>query len=125
MPYTLSFSVQPEYLEVDMSVQVEEGLELREAFERWKEVAALCREHDRTRVLVTMVFEGEYSLELKFRLAKGASAIGWSPDLKLAVVIADPQQFERQLFTETAMVSLGYEMKLFTKKKPAKKWLLQ
>lgn len=124
MSYTLSFAVQPEYLEVDLQVHVPVGAELRDALSRWKEVARLCREHDRNKVLVRMTFEGNHSLETKFQLAKGAPAIGWGQDLKLAVVISDPVQLEGQRFTEAAMLQMGYEIQLFAKKKAAKKWLL-
>ena len=124
MPYELTYSVKPEYLEADIRVNISEGKTLREALGRWKEVAGLCRENERNRVLVTMEFNGSYDMETKFKLAKGAPAIGWSQDLKLAVVIKDPVHFTEQLFTETAMNRLGYEMKLFQKPRQAKKWLL-
>lgn len=124
MPYDLTFQVRPEFLEAELSVEVAPGQALKEAMERWEAVARICRENDRDKVLVEMSFSGSYGMETKFKLAKGAASIGWSPDLKLAVVIPDPAQFSEQLFTETAMNNLGYEMKLFLKKRPAKKWLL-
>ena len=124
MPYQLTYSLKPGYLEVDLRVAIVAEQELEEALARWREVAGLCRTLDRTRVLVFMAFTGNHGVEVRFRLAKGAGDIGWSPDLKLAVVIADAQQFIEHQFTETAMNSLEYEMKLFLKKRPAKKWLL-
>ncbi len=124
MPYKLAYTVQPEYLEAKIRVNISPGAELKEALGRWKEVAGLCRENGRSRVLVTMEFSGSYDMETKFHLAKGASAIGWSHDLKLAVVIKDPVQFTEQLFTETALNRLGYEMKIFEKPRQARKWLL-
>lgn len=125
MPFSLTYSVQKHYLEADIHVVIAPGLELREAMQRWKEVARLSRENNRDKVLVNMTFDGFYDLETKFRLAKNASTIGWSHDLKLAVVITDPDHFERQLFTETAMTGMGYDMKLFMKPRAAKKWLLE
>lgn len=124
MPYDLSFQVRPDYVTAKLSVKIAPGQELKEAMERWEAIARICRENNRDKVLVVMSFNGSYGMETKFKLAKGASSIGWTPNLKLAVVIADPDRFSEQLFTETALNNLGYEMKLFLKKRPAKKWLL-
>lgn len=124
MPFQLSHTPLREYLEVQLHVQIVPERELEEALERWGQVAALCRTHQQTRVLVVMEFTGTHDTEIKFRLAKGASDIGWSYELKLAVVISDIHHFNEQLFTETAMNALGYEMKLFPKYRKARKWLL-
>ncbi len=124
MPYDLSFQVRPDYVEAQLTVEITPGQELKEAMQRWEAVARICRENNLNKVLVVMTFSGSYGMETKFQLARGASSIGWSPNLKLAVVIPDPVHYNEQLFTETAMNNLGYEMKLFLKKRPARKWLL-
>lgn len=124
MPYQLSFSIHPDYLEVDLRVQIAEERELEEALERWKQVASLCKSHSKSRVLAIIQFTGTYGTEVKFQLAKNAFDIGWSPELKLAVVIADETRRLEQEFTITAMNSLGYETALFAKTRPARKWLL-
>lgn len=124
MPYQLSFTIHPEYMEVELHVQIVAERELAEALERWKQVATLCKAHNKTRVLAIMEFSGTHDNEVKFQLAKGAFDIGWTPELKLAVVIADNTQRNAQQFTATAMNGLGYEMKLFAKPRQARKWLL-
>lgn len=124
MPYQLSFTIHPEYLEVELRVQIAAARELEEALERWKQVVTLCKAHNKTRILAIMEFSGTHATEVKFKLAKGAFDIGWTPDLKLAVVIADQGHRDEQQFTATAMKGLGYEMQLFAKPRPARKWLL-
>lgn len=124
MPYKLTYTLNREFLEVDLRVRIVPEGELQEALARWGEVAALCRTHGLTRILVFMEFIGHHPMEVKFQLARGAADIGWTPDLKMAVVIPNEAQFSEQLFIETAMNSLGYEIKLFLKRRPAKKWLL-
>ena len=124
MPFQYSHILHPEYLEVNMHVQIVPERQLEEALERWKQVATLCRTHNRSKILAIMEFSGNHGTEIKFKLAKGAFDIGWTPELKLAVVIANETHRNEQMFTATAVNAMGFEMKIFPKIRPARKWLL-
>jgi hypothetical protein len=100
------------------------GKELKEAVERWSKVAKLCKQEDRNLILAFIDLEGQHSTSSKFNLVDAASTFGWQPDYKLSVVVKTDKQFQHLSFTETVMTNLGYEMKLFTNKREARKWLL-
>jgi hypothetical protein len=66
--YTLTHTVYPEYLEVEMQGEVDPSLEQQEAFERWRKIADLCRQTDRTSALVISYFIGSYTLNTSFNM---------------------------------------------------------
>ncbi|QBA64764.1 hypothetical protein [Muriicola soli] len=123
MPYTLDHRVLPKYLEVHIKGNIVPGKELKEAMERWSEVAQLCKVKERNLILVFMDLEGRHSTSSKFNLVDTASTYGWQPDYKLSIVVKNEEQYQHLSFTETVMNNLGYEMKLFLSKREAKKWL--
>ncbi|MGB5646271.1 hypothetical protein [Muriicola sp.] len=123
MPYTIEHRVHPEYLEVHVEGDIIPGKEVQEAVERWSKVAKICKSEDRNLILAFIDFRGQHSITSKFSLVDGAASFGWMPHYKLSVVVKNEQQFQHLAFTETAMNNLGYEMKLFKKKREAKKWL--
>jgi len=124
MSYTIEHRVLPNYLEVHIKGTIIPGQELREATERWSKVAELCKAEDRNLILAFIDLEGQHSTSSKFNLVDAASNFGWQPDYKLSVVVKNEKQFQHLSFTETVMNNLGYEMKLFTGKREARKWLL-
>lgn len=123
MPYTLEHRVHPEYLEVHVKGNIIPGKELKEAKERWTAIADLCKLTDRNLVLAFLDLKGQHSTSSKFNLVDAAAHMGWSANYKLSVVVKNEEQFNHLSFTETVMNNLGYEMKLFLKRKEAKKWL--
>lgn len=124
MPYTIKHRALPEYLEVHMKGTIVPGQELKEALERWSKVAELCKNTNRRLILVFLDLKGQHTTVTKFNLADGAAGIGWHPDYKLSVVVRGKDLYHHLLLTETVMNNLGFETKLFTKKREAKKWLL-
>lgn len=123
MPYTLEYRVLPEYLEVSLIGDIIPGKELSEAKDRWTKIAALCKKEDRRLILAFMDLKGQHSIDSKFNLIDSASSFGWSQNYRLAIVTKGNELFHHLLFTETAMNNMGYEMKIFRKKREAKKWL--
>ncbi len=123
MSYTLEHKTLPKYLEVHIKGTIVPGNELQGALERWSEVAELCIHVGRNKILAFLDLDGHHSLNSKFNLVDSAPSIGWRQDCRLSVVVKNEQQFQHLAFTETAMNNLGYEMKLFKKKREAKKWL--
>jgi hypothetical protein len=124
MPYTIEHKVLPEYIEVHIKGTVVPGKELKEAIERWTRVAELCVQEDRRLILAFMDLKGQHSLDSKFNLVDAATSFGWRPEYKLSMVIKKEALFNHLLFTETVMNNLGFEMKIFRKKRDGKKWLL-
>jgi len=124
MPYTIEHMVLPDYIEVYIKGTIVPGKELKEAIERWAKVAELCVQEDRRLILAFMDLEGQHSLDSKFNLVDAATSFGWRPEYKLSMVIKKEALFNHLLFTETVMNNLGFEMKIFRKKRDAKKWLL-
>jgi hypothetical protein len=125
MPYTIEHRTLPEYLEVHIKGTIVPGKELQEAVERWSKVAELCILEDRDRIIVFLDLHGNHSINSKFNLVDSASTLGWRHQCRLSVVVKNQEQFEHLSFTETAMNNLGYEMKLFKRKRQAKKWLFK
>jgi hypothetical protein len=123
MPYTIEHRVLPEYIEVYIKGTIVPGRELKEAIERWAMVAELCVKEDRRLILAFMDLEGQHSLDSKFNLVDAASSFGWRPEYKLSMVIKKEALHNHLLFTETVMNNLGFEMKIFRKKRNGKKWL--
>lgn len=124
MNYTLEHIIYPEYMEIDIRGVINPSNEQRDAFERWRMIADLCKQTNKTRVLVISYFTGNYTLNTSFNLVDKAQNLGWNLEYKLAMVVLDRDRFAKLTFIETAMVSVGYEMKLFKNKRNAKKWLL-
>jgi len=124
MPYTIEHEVFPEYLEVYIKGTIIPGKELQEATERWTKVATLCAQEDRKLILAFIDLKGQHSTDSKFNVVDAATTFGWRPEYKLSVVVNDGNQYDHLAFTETVMNNLGYEMKLFRKKREAKRWLL-
>ncbi len=124
MPYTIEHRVHPKYLEVHVKAEIVPGKELKEAKERWSRIADLCKSTSRNLVLAYIDLKGQHSTYSQFSLVDAAANMGWSPDYKLSVVVKNQDRFNHLSFTETVMNNLGYEMKLFLKRKEAKKWLL-
>ncbi|GGD55978.1 hypothetical protein [Muriicola marianensis] len=123
MPYTLEHRVHPEYLEVHIKGEIVPGKEFKEAQERWSTIADLCKTTTRNFILAFIDLKGQHPTSSKFNLVNAATNMGWLPDYKLSVVVKNEEQFNHLSFTETVMNNLGYEMKLFLKRKEAKKWL--
>lgn len=124
MNYTLEHIIYPEYLEIGIRGVINPSNEQRDAFERWRMIADLCKQTSKTRVLVISYFTGNYTLNTSFNLVDKAQNLGWNLKYKLAMVVLDGDRFAKLTFIETAMVNVGYEMKLFRNKRSAKKWLL-
>ena len=123
MPYTIEHKVLPDYIEVYIKGTIVPGKELKEAIERWAKVAELCVQEDRRLILAFMDLEGQHSLDSKFNLVDAATSFGWRPEYKLSMVIKKEALFNHLLFTETVMNNLGFEMKIFRKKRDGRKWL--
>ncbi len=124
MSYTIEHKVLPEYLEVFIKGTIVPGKELKEAMERWTTVSNLCIKEDRRLILAFIDLEGRHSTDSKFSLVDAAASFGWRPEYKLSVVVKNEDQLNHLSFTQTVMNNLGYEMKLFKKKREALKWLL-
>lgn len=124
MPYTIKHSVLPDYLEVHIKGTIIPGKEFKEATERWSMVAKLCAKEDRRLILAFVDLEGQHPIDSKFKLVDEEEAFGWSQDYKLSMVVNDRDQYNHLSFTETVMNNLGYEMKIFIKKREGIKWLL-
>jgi len=123
MSYTIKHRVLPEYIEVHIKGEIVPGKELKEAIERWSKVAELCVKENRRLILAFMDLEGQHSLDSKFNLVDAATSYGWLPEYKLSMVIKNEALFNHLLFTETVMNNLGFEMKIFRKKRDGRKWL--
>lgn len=124
MPYTLKYKVLKTHLEVKINGYRVPGKEVEEGVSRWSKVVQICEKEGHNHILVIMAINGKFSLDSAFKLVKSADILGWPRQYKLAIV-ADTEKLSFSLsFTETAMINLGYEMKLFRRKRGAKKWLL-
>ncbi len=124
MPYTLKYKVLNTHLAVKINGSRVPGKEVEEGVSRWSKVAQICEKEGHDHILVIMDLNGKFSLDSAFKLVESADAIGWHKQYKLAIVAATEELFLSLSFTETAMVNQGYEMKLFRKKREAKRWLL-
>ncbi len=124
MPYKIEHKVLPEYLEVHVKATIVPKKEAQEAIDRWFKIAELCKIEGRNLILAFMDLQGEHTTNSKFKLVDAASSLGWLPNYKLSMVVKNEQQLDHLSFTEIAMNSLGFEMKIFKNKREAKKWLL-
>jgi len=124
VPYSITHTVLPDYLEVRITGTIKEVYALEEATERWSRVAALCKKVNRKLILAFVDLKGSHTTQSKFSLVDKAATFGWQLDFKLSAVVKNEAQYNHLLFTETVMNNLGYEMKLFRNKREAKKWLL-
>ncbi len=125
MPFTLKHTRFKDHLEITIHSTIIPGKEIEEATQRWTKVSELCEIENCHRVLAILHFKGTYNMDLAFKLVDTAKDFGWKLQNKLAVVPVDEEWYYRLSFTETTMIRLGYEMKLFQNKRNAKKWLLQ
>lgn len=62
------------------------GSEVKESLEIWKQVAELCAQTNRTKILAIMTLSGRLPMDAAFQIAKSAEFIGWSRKFKLVVV---------------------------------------
>ncbi len=112
------------HLRVEISGVRTPGSEVKESLEIWKQIAELCNRSDHTKVLAIMKLTGRLPMDSAFQIAKSAELIGWSRKFKLAVVAPRTVTLINIQFSETILVNLGYEVKMFASARKAKKWLL-
>ncbi|MBT8281723.1 MAG: hypothetical protein KJO16_09105 [Muriicola sp.] len=124
MPNRIEHTVHPEYIEITMYGTILPSVEKAESLQRWSKILDLCRKEKRKKVLAISHFEGVYQIDTSFNLVENAGKLGWDRSYKLALVVEDEDRYLRFMFIESAMIQYGYEMKLFDKKRTAKKWLL-
>ncbi len=124
MPYSLKYNINKDFLEVYIKGQRVPGKVVEEGVSRWSEIAKLCEKERLNRILAIMNISGKFRVDDAFRLVESADIVGWRKDFKLGVVAVTHELYMELMFSETTMVNLGYEMKLFDNKRTAKKWLL-
>jgi hypothetical protein len=124
MPYSLKFKIYRDYLEVDIKGERIPGKIVEEGIARWSEVAKICEKNGIYKILANMDINGKWNKDSAFKLVDSADVVGWRKDYKLALVTPTDDLYMDLMFSETAMVNRGYEMKLFRGKRGAKKWLL-
>jgi hypothetical protein len=124
MENRIEHSVYPDHIEVRMYGTILPSVEKAESLQRWSKIVGLCKKENRTKVLVISNFKGVYRIDTSFNLVENAGKLGWDHNYKLALVVEDEDRFLRLTFIETAMIQYGYDMKLFKRKREARKWLL-
>ncbi len=112
------------HLRVEIKGARTPGSEVRESLEIWKQIAKLCSQLHQTKILAIMKLSGRLPMESAFQIAKSADIIGWSKDFKLAVVAPEPATLVNIQFSEMILLDLGYDIKMFSSPRKAKKWLL-
>ncbi|MDX1314009.1 MAG: hypothetical protein R3356_00790 [Eudoraea sp.] len=124
MPLILKHSLNRDYLKIEILGKRTPGNEVSESKELWKKVADLLKVAKRDRILAIMKVEGRLPMSSAFEIAESAADLGWSRDYKMAVVAGSEAVLMNIRLSETILVNLGYEIKLFGSTRMARKWLL-
>ena len=124
MPLQLKYRLYRTYLRVEIRGSRTPGSEVTESMDIWGQIADLCNQFQRKKILAVMKISGRLPLDSAFKIAKSAEHIGWSRSYKLAVVAPSKIILVNIQFSETILINLGYDVKMFSTKWRAKRWLL-
>lgn len=125
MSYQINFTVEQNYLRVDVSGKRVRGKEVENAVSLFSQIAKVCRAKRLSRILVVSRVAGTLSLFSVFKVVKTPEKIGWDRRFKIAYVDCNEESKEEVLMGETFVVNRGYRMtKVFTDEKTALAWLL-
>ncbi len=123
MEYTVDFEETSGFTLVTVRGRREVGHELEDAKVYWAKIALYCREHQPKRVLVSVELTGEIPKIVSYQLGLEAEALGFKPNLKLAIV--DPNEQARKSHELGALTASnrGYDIEVFASQEEAKNWL--
>lgn len=124
MPATLTYKVSKDYLDMRISATGEPGVEIAESQKIWHTMAESCKKEKRSRILAVIDMNRRMPIGLSYDIARQADACGWSREYKLALVVKEDHRSVFNLI-QSFLLHLGYEVALFERSRPARKWLLE
>jgi hypothetical protein len=124
MPLKFKYTLNRDYLKVEILGHRTPGNELLESKEIWKQIADVVKRENQDRILTLIKVKGHLPVKAAYQIAESAGSIGWSHNYKLAVVAGSDTVLMNVRLSEMIMTKLGYDMKLFGSTRMARKWLL-
>ena len=124
MACTYTFTVEKEFLRLDISGEYTVGREAEEAKEIWAAAADLCRENSLTRVLSFIDVPGVFPTYAAYEVASDPESWGWERHFKAAMVYSHIERYENN-FSETVAVNRYFNIQGFKDEQTAREWLLE
>lgn len=124
MPASLTYKVSKDYLNMRISATVQPGAEIAESKRIWRIMAESCQNEQRNRILAVLELERRPPIGLSYDIARQADASGWRREYKLALVVKEDHRVVFDLI-QSFLLHLGYEVALFERARPARRWLLE
>lgn len=125
MAYDYKIEDRQQYIWVEISGVRTPGKELEDIAPIWAEAIRTCREKKTNKLLAILKLRGKMSIIASYNVVKFADRIGWSRDLRVALVDLGEEPDRNNLFTETVAVNRGYQLKVFRDDQDGLTWLLR
>lgn len=123
MPYELHFEVADKLLRVEIRGDRTDGDLSVNARAAWNRIAAVCSEHNLSRILVVSHATGKYSTFNAYEINSALAECGIQRTWKIAFVNLDKESYQDIEFGETVAVNLGFQVKIFPTEDAARAWL--
>jgi hypothetical protein len=124
MAYDYKIEDRQQYIRVEISGKRTPGNELEDIAPIWSEATQTCRERKINKLLAVLKLTGTMSIIASYNVVKFADRIGWSRELRVALVDLGGVPDRNNLFTETVAVNRGYQLKVFRDEQEALTWLI-
>ncbi len=125
MAYDYKIEDRQQYIWVEISGVRTPGKELEDIAPIWAEAIRKCREKKTNKLLAILKLRGKMSIIASYNVVKFADHIGWSRDLRVALVELGEEPHRNNRFTETVAVNRGYQLKVFRDEQDGLTWLLR
>lgn len=124
MPYETEIQAFEDHIRVAVSGTRMPGKVVADAIRVGKQISKACRDAGVHRVLAIFHMTGRLPPTEAYEIFSDPEALGWSRDIKLALVDMNEDSKEDSLFSETVAVNRAYQMGVFDTEAEAKDWLL-
>ena len=125
MPLELTYTIHPDYLEVHVHGERQNGHELEEAIALWAEVFSISNQQDSLKILAHNHVRGRFPVKAQIDLSFKIHEMGCTIDHRIAVIPHNRQVSKNAQLIVRFMQSKGFTIQFFRSKEKAKKWLLQ
>jgi hypothetical protein len=123
MAYKFTIEEKHGYLRVEVFGERLRGKALEDIKLVWSRVTEAMRTKNITKLLAILHLTGDVPTIGVYNLVLSADDFGWTRYLRVAIVAADNESLQGNLFAETVAVNRGYQMKTFDNEPEACDWL--
>ena len=125
MPLSLSHTVHPYFLEVEIQGNRMPGGEFEETAAIWKEVFQISKAENRSNILAHVRVRDRLPVRAQVNISLKIKEIGCTHSHRIGVVAINKEVLKSAKLIERYMQEEGYDVHLFKNKEQARRWLLK